>query len=143
MSREHPGAVMPIISVESVDELRSFYVEKLGFGHVMGMVGKDGKFDFCTVTLGSAKIMLTRPPEKVEGSKPAYPTKRPVEIYLEVADVDKYHDEVKKRGVKITAPLGTQWWGDRTFKVVDPYGYELWFYQMVGEPKPPKGAKIV
>ncbi|MFZ5864230.1 MAG: VOC family protein [Nitrospirota bacterium] len=77
-------------------------------------------YNFGTVTLGGAKIMLTRLPEKVEGSKAAYPTKRPVEIYLEIADVDTYHDDVKQRGVKITAPLGTQWRGDRTFKVVDP-----------------------
>jgi len=31
----------------------------------------------------------------------------------------------------------------KTFKVMDPYGYEIWFYQTVGEPKPPAGAKIV
>lgn len=43
----------------------------------------------------------------------------------------------------MTEQLTTQWWGNRTFKVMDPYGYELWFYQTVGEPKPPQGAKIV
>jgi len=43
----------------------------------------------------------------------------------------------------VTDQLATQWWGDRTFKVMDPYGYELWFYQTVGTPKPPQGAKIV
>jgi hypothetical protein len=32
---------------------------------------------------------------------------------------------------------------DRTFKIQDPYGYQLWFYQTVAEPKPPQGAKIV
>jgi len=45
--------------------------------------------------------------------------------------------------VKITDPITTQWWGDRTFKVIDPNGYEVWFYQTVGEPKPPQGVKIV
>ena len=45
--------------------------------------------------------------------------------------------------MKITDPLTKQWWGDKTFKVMGPYGYELWFYQTVGEPKPPQGAKIV
>jgi len=42
--------------------------------------------------------------------------------------VNGYHDEVKKRGVKTTNPFTTQWWGDRTFVVSDPYGYEIWFY---------------
>jgi hypothetical protein len=27
--------------------------------------------------------------------------------------------------------------------VMDPYGYQIWFYQTVGEPKPPQGTKVV
>ena len=134
--------VMPMISVDSVDQARAFYVEKLGFGHMMGMLGKDGQLDFCTVTLGGAKVMLTRPQEKMEGTS-ATSSKRPVEIYLEVADVNAYYDQVKKQGVKTTAPLTDQWWGDRTFTIMDPFGYQIWFYQTVGEIKPPQGAKIV
>jgi uncharacterized glyoxalase superfamily protein PhnB len=45
--------------------------------------------------------------------------------------------------VKITDPLTLQWWGDRTFKVLDPNGYEIWFYTHVAEPTPPQGAKLV
>jgi uncharacterized glyoxalase superfamily protein PhnB len=69
--------------------------------------------------------------------------KRPVEIYLEVANVDSLHDEVRARGVRVTLPLETRRWGDRTFAVMDPYGYQLWLYQTVSEPKPPQGTKIV
>ena len=143
MSQQNQGSVMPIIYVESVDDVRGFYVEKLGFSHMMGMVGKDGKLDFCTVVQEGCKIMLSRPQEKMEGAQPAYPTRRPVQIYMAVSNVNGYHDEVKKRGVRITNPLTTQWWGDRTFVVSDPYGYEIWFYENVAEPQPPKGAKIV
>lgn len=134
--------LMPMITVESVDAVKAFYVEKLGFSHLMGMLGKDGHLDFCTVTFGGAKVMLTRAQGKIEGTGPSS-SKRPVELYLEVGDVDDYHAQVKKKGVKITDPLTNQWWGDRTFKVMDPIGYEIWFYQTVGEIKPPKGAKIV
>ncbi len=142
MSKGMPKEVMPMIAVESVDDLRNFYVEKLGFGHMMGVVGKDGQFDFCTVVRDGAKIMLLRPKEPVEGARPS-PVKRPVEIYLQVSDVDALHEEVRKRGVRVTLPLQTQWWGDRTFAVMDPYGYQVWFYQTVAEPKPPQGTKLV
>jgi len=136
-------SVMPIIAVDSVDDLHRFYTEKLGFSRVMGVVGKDGQFDFVAVVLGGASIMFTRSRERMDGTRPS-DGNRPVEIYLEVEDVDAYHDEVKQRGVKITSPLTTQWWGDRTFKIVDPYGYQIWFHQKnVGEIKPPQGAKIV
>ena len=70
-------------------------------------------------------------------------SKRPVEIYLEVADVDKYHNELTTKGIKVTTPLTDQWWGDRTFTVLDPFGYQVWFFQTVADPIPPKGAKLV
>lgn len=140
MTKSTRKEVMPIIAVESVDEIRHFYVDKLGFDHVMGVVGKDGQLDFCTVVLGGARVMFARGPA---GSAAAKPEKQPVELYLEVDDVGGYHDRLKKKGVRITDPLTRQWWGDKTFKVMGPYGYELWFYQTVGEPKPPQGAKIV
>lgn len=134
--------LMPMISVDSVDQARSFYIDQLGFGHMMGMLGKDGQLDFCTVTLGGAKIMLMRPQQSSEGTR-ATPYKRPVEIYLEVRDVDAYHKQLVAKGIKITSPVTDQWWGDRTFTVMDPFGYQIWFYQTVGEPIPPKGAKLI
>ena len=134
--------LMPMISVDSVDQARAFYVDKLGFGHMMGMLGKDGQLDFCTVTLNGAKVMLTRPQERTEGTS-ATSAKRPVELYLQVEDVNAYHDKLHKQGVRITGPLTDQWWGDRTFTVIDPYGYQIWFYQTVGDIKPPAGAKII
>jgi uncharacterized glyoxalase superfamily protein PhnB len=142
MSKDAPRTVMPLIAVDSVDALRGFYVEKLGFSHMMGVVGKDGEFDFCTVVRDGAKVMLMRPKEPVAGTAPSG-TKRPMEIYLEVADVDGLHEAVRQKGVPVTLPLATQWWGDRTFAVMDPYGYQIWFYQTVAEPKPPQGTKVV
>jgi len=136
------GQVMPMIAVESVDADRDYYVDKLGFTHVMGMVGKDGQLDFVTVVLGGARLMFSRA-AGVDGASPARAGKQPVEIYLQVDDVDRYHDQVKKKGVKVSDPLTLQWWGDRTFKVLDPNGYEVWFYTNVAEAKPPQGAKLV
>lgn len=141
MSKPAPKTVMPIIAVESVDEIRNFYVETLGFDHLMGVVGKDGQFDFVTVVKDGARIMFARAPGATD--KKLARGKQPVEIYLEVGDVKAYHDQLKKKQVRITDALTTQWWGDQTFKVLDPYGYEIWFYQTTGEPKPPQGMKIV
>ena len=62
MSQSVAGRVMPMIVVGSVDAIRNFYVDTLGFTHVMGMVGKDGQLDFCTVVMGEARIMFMRAP---------------------------------------------------------------------------------
>ena len=92
------------------------------------------------MVLGGARVMFLRAPASETTRRPG---KQPVEIYLQVDDVEAYHNRVKKNGVKISDPLTLQWWGDRTFKVLDPNGYEIWFYTHVAEPKPPQGAKLV
>lgn len=43
MSELAPKTVMPIITVDSVDDLRRFYVDTLGFDHMMRVLGKDGQ----------------------------------------------------------------------------------------------------
>lgn len=141
MNSPTPKAIMPILAVPSVDETRHFYTDTLGFDHVRGMVGKDGQLDFCTVIKDGARMMFVRAPQG--GNMPAG-AKQPAGIYLEVSDVERYFERLwEKKDVKITDGLATQWWGDRTFKVLDPNGYELWFYQTVDTPKPPQGVKFV
>jgi uncharacterized glyoxalase superfamily protein PhnB len=135
--------VVPSFWVDAVEPVRDFYIEKLGFDHMMGVVGKDGKLDFAIVTRENAMIMMGRPQERIEGTSERYPTKRPLEVYIYTKDVDAYHAEIVKRGVKVSDPLTTQWWGDRNFGVKDPHGYLLWFSQPVGGIEPPPGVKVV
>lgn len=142
MPKVDAKSVVPIITVDSVADVQDFYMDKLGFRRGMAVVGEDGKFNMATLVLGGARLMFARPRTKIDGTHPSA-GKRPVEIYLEVADVAAYHALLKGRGVKITDPLTLQWWGDKTFKVMDPYGYEIWLYQRVGEPKPPQGVNFV
>jgi uncharacterized glyoxalase superfamily protein PhnB len=143
VSTEASGKLIPIIAVESVDATRDFYVDKLGFSHVMGVVRKDGQLDFVTVILEGSRVMFMRSEAARAAAPRTPPDKQAVEIYMQVDDVDAYHDRLKKKSVKIADPLTVQWWGDRTFKVLDPNGYLIWFFTHVAEPKPPQGAKIV
>lgn len=138
-----PASVIPSLFVDSVEALQTFYLEKLGFEHMMGVVGKDGRLDFCIVTRDGAMVMLGRPQDRIEGTSERHATRRPLDLYFYFQDVDAYHAELQKRGVPVTEPLTTQWWGDRNFAVQDPYGYQLWFCQTVGEPEPPPGVKMI
>jgi PhnB protein len=130
---------MPMITVDDVDATRDFYTKKLGFEHQMGVVGKDGNLDFVNVVIGEASVMFARPPEGVDpGTGP-----RPVDLYINVGNVDAHHDKTKAAGLEVIEELTDQWWGDRTYVIQDLNGYRLWFYQKVGEPAPPEGTKIV
>lgn len=143
MSADRAAQVVPNIYVDAIEEIRDFYIDSLGFAHMMGVVGKDGRLDFCIVTRAGAMIMFARPQQQMDGTAVAHATPRPLAIYFEVSDADAYHHEVRARGVTITDPLTNQWWGDRTFAVRDPYGYQLWFYQHVGGMAPPPGVTVV
>ncbi len=139
MADNAPAQVIPNIFVESVDDSRSYFIDKLGFSHMMGMVGKDGRLDFCIVERGGAMIMVARPSS---GAAPA-PS---AELYIEVSDPDAYHGEVAGRGVAVVDALATQWWGDRNFSVQEPHGYKVWFYKTVAEFDPgavPAGVKVI
>lgn len=127
--------VMPIVSVDSVDETREFYVEKLGFDHLMAVVGADGQLDFCTLLREGGRLMFTRAGEPSTGVRSS-------QFYVQVSDVEGYYHEVVGRGITPT-DLEDMWWGDRVFIVVDNNGYRLWFYQSMGDPVPPTGMKIV
>jgi uncharacterized glyoxalase superfamily protein PhnB len=147
MSDQQPAApyapIIPAFFVDSVETMRSFYMDQLGFGHMMGVVGKDGKLDFCIVVHDDAMVMISRPQDRIEGTGVTYPTRRPLDMYVYLKDVDAYHAEVKGRGVEIMEPLTTQWWGDRNFAVKDPYGYVIWFSQTIGAFEPPPGVKVI
>lgn len=132
-----PSAVIPLRYVESVDVLRRQYMEQLGFEHMMGMVGQDGQLDFAIVLREGAMLMLARPTD------PKLVTRGPLEIYVEVQDVDAYHDELVRRGIAITKPITTQWWGDRNFAITDGVGHLIWFWRTVAEVTPPPGVTLI
>lgn len=56
-----------------------------------------------------------------------------VEITIPVEDVDKLWQETKSllQDNSISQPLATKRWGDRDFRVVDPFGFYIRFTELV------------
>jgi PhnB protein len=53
-------------------------------------------------------------------------------IYVVLKEsVDAYHDQVTAAGIAIKDPLTDQFWGDRTFAVQHPDGYQITFSQHI------------
>jgi len=143
MSEQAATPVVPSFWVDAVEPLRDFYIEQLGFAHMMGVVGKDGNLEFAIVQREALMVMMGRPPQPLEGSSTDGGPDRLVELYLYVTDIDGYYEELRSRNVRIAEKIQTQWWGDRNFSVKDPYGYTLWFCQTVGQPEPPAGVTMI
>lgn len=118
--------ISPILSVNSIERSMAYYQDVLGFEAGMTLPGAGGQLFFGSVMHGDAAIMfgLTDPPH-AEGSL------RGVVIYLRIDDVDTVYARLRAAGAPISAALTDQFWGDRSFTVRDPDGYEISFAETV------------
>jgi len=99
MSEQAATPVVPSFWVDAVEPLRDFYIEQLGFAHMMGVVGKDGNLEFAIVQREALMVMMGRPPQPLEGSSTDGGPDRLVELYLYVTDIDGYYEELRSRNV--------------------------------------------
>lgn len=55
-------------------------------------------------------------------------------FYIEVPDVDEWHQRVHEAGAAITRSVSDTEYGHRNFKVIDPSGIEVTFFRYLVEP---------
>lgn len=125
--------ISPTLMVRDVDASLAFYHEILGFPQTDALRDREGKPVHGMAGRGSVMVMfgpIADPPT----AKWAY-RGTGVNLYVDVGDedIDAYYQSVAKAGATITQPIETQFWGDRTFGVVDPDGYHLTFSKTVQE----------
>jgi PhnB protein len=114
--------IMPILAVTNLSSSIDFYTKQLGFDLMVTMPGEDGTDNFAIVNWGQAVMfgLMPQPAPEPRGSGVAFMVYVPNEV-----DIDAYYAEVQSRGVTIAEEIKDQYWGDRTFNVVDPDGYYL------------------
>jgi predicted enzyme related to lactoylglutathione lyase len=107
-------SVAPEIPVASVDQASRWY-EKLGFHTTMAM--PDG--DYAIVERDGVALHLFR------GDAAA------VSLHIFVSGIEKLAEEFEARGTPIAQPLMRKPWGARDFRLLDPFGNELKFTEIV------------
>lgn len=117
---------MPVLAVEDMDRSRKFYVDELGFAETFALPGPEGDFIYVGVGLGSGvNILLSKQPDVSDKGKGLV-----LMVYVpEGSAIDDYYRDIQARGVAIETPIADQYWGDRTFMVIDPDGFYLNFAQ--------------
>ena len=113
----------PILWVTEIEASVAFY-EKLGFSLRGAVHRPDGRIEHAEVENGDVRLMLGYKQE--DGPLGGGP-----ELYIGLDDVDGYYARVRAAGAPIADELADQFWGDRTFRVTDPDGYNLTFAQTV------------
>lgn len=144
-TKQYPIALH--LTAKDIKKSIDFYRNTLGFTLSESWPENDPKW--CNLLLDKQSVMLGSPcsPEAakewgctdseiaiLKSDLQSFSKNRPgvgVSIYLEVPDVDGFHDRVLSKGGKpLTAPK-TQFYGLREFHLEDPDGYRLAFYTPV------------
>lgn len=122
---EVPTTVAPYLSVRDAVAAIEFYKRAFGATEVTRLVQPDGGIGHAEINIDGARIMLAdefpeigfRSPETLGGS--------PVNIHLDVPDVDAVARRALAAGATVVRPVQDQFYGDRSGQVRDPFGY-IW-----------------
>lgn len=119
-------ALVPSLVVNDVKATLDWFT-RLGFDTRSTMAAPDGSIAHAEVGRG-ADVRLMLGPASWGGT----PGSTGMTLYITLGEsVDAYHDRVTAAGVKVKDPLTDQFWGDRTFAVQHPDGYQITFSQHV------------
>jgi PhnB protein len=117
-------SVTPYLSVKGAAQAIEFYKQAFGASEVMRLAGPDGKIAHAEIKIGDSFIMLAdeslewgnRSPQTIGGT--------PVVLALYVADVDAVAQKAVSAGATVLIPVADQFYGDRSGRVVDPFGHQ-------------------
>lgn len=124
--------VVALLWVYDMPRSIRFYRDELGFEvtNTSASQGKDS-FGWAMLQRGGARFMLNTIYDSDEDRPSPAPapdaqSQRDVWLYFDCADMDSAYEELRKRGVDVSAPAVT-YYGMRQMSVVDPDGYRIWF----------------
>ena len=122
------GYLSPTLAVRSMKETIEFYENSLGFK--MGMAFPDADNPEYADLSKDGMVLMFIPAENLGiGSKEKLGIG--VNLYMQIdGDIDKYHRELKTKGVKIAIEIKDEPYGIRDFTVEDVNGYKLTFNQV-------------
>lgn len=141
-TRQQWGPLAPALRVRDLKKAVDTYT-KVGFKTQMTMPGPDGNLAHAGMYMGSSMMMLAPFGAMSEDADAEYeknvekgPHGLGVNLYTLVPDVQKVFDTVRKEGWTVKSQIKEQFWGDKTFWCIDPFGYAWTFAQNVRTPTP-------
>ena len=120
-----------------MEKTLEFYTETLGFENTFKMPDPTGNLVHANVVWKNVHIMFgptTWLPKDVVPYRGAG-----VDFYIlgeKDDDIDQFYTMLKEKGVNIVKEIEDQFWGDRTFSIKDPDGYQLTFAKNIREVSP-------
>lgn len=109
----HLLRVAPEIPVGNLEDALAYYSQQLGFRTISRMPSGN----YAIVERGDVALHLFSD-EPAAGS---------VSLHIFASGLDALSEELGERGASITQPVESKPWGNRDFRVADPFGNEIKF----------------
>jgi uncharacterized glyoxalase superfamily protein PhnB len=113
-----------VLAVQDLERSTRYYTDLLGF--TQDPVGAEG---WSFLHRGEFLLMLGECPDERPAGELG---NHSYFAYVELEDVDGYHDEVVARGVELSSPVETKPWGMREFGIRTIDGHRIMFGQDTG-----------
>ena len=129
--------ITPMLSVDDVEQAVDFY-KHLGFHSIMEIKGPNNELIRAILQLGAGSLIHVMPAHALpeEGEHGVMIERGPrglgIILYVDVKDIDTFYNAAKKAGVHLIYSPRDEPWGDRTFRFVDPFGYDWCFAKRIG-----------
>ena len=143
-----PSPIAVGLRVANVRRAAEFY-QQIGFTFVMAVPDEHDEWLLCLLRCGSGSILLgatdhpqfprTRWHEHGGGASRG----RGVRVDLTVPDMAATYAACLEAGCKITEQPAQEFWGDRTFSCLDPFGYEWQFTEKADHMTVPRAARAM
>ena len=115
--------VMPMLVCRDASAEIDFFKAAFDAVELVRRPGPDGAVAHAMMTIGPAMVMIEGEWPTLASRAPQPDGSSPVVIYIYVEDVDKVVERAVAAGAKVLLPVKTQFWGDRTGRIVDPAGH--------------------
>jgi len=130
-------AVTPHLVVDGAAAAIGFYERAFGAEELMSTPAPDGKrLMHAVIRIGGAVVMLADAFPEIGSHSPKAFGGSAVWIHLYVGDVDAVFARAAREGAMVVMPVATMAWGDRSGRLVDPFGHQ-WSIATRVAPSPP------
>ena len=133
MGQDHKLLTLtPVLTVDPIEEAVEFYKE-LEFSEVYSIPDENGRVVHSHLRKGESSMFLGRPDISHYPGKPravmianctADKRGTGVTMLLQVENLEEIYEMVRRRRLEVLAEPADEFYGDRVFFFLDPFGYE-------------------
>jgi PhnB protein len=122
----HRQTVTPYLTIRGAASALDFYKNVFGATETIRWPGADGRIGHAEIMIGDARIMISDEYPEIEVLGPQSLGGSSVGLHIFVDDVDAVFNRAISAGSKVRKPVEDQSYGERSGKLVDPFGH-VWF----------------